>query len=552
MMGSVARVYAASSEAEYKKLSKTFVLNADGSQEMRYNMELTLYTHTAMNSTYGESFVVYNPDFQELVINESYTKQKDGKIIKTPANAFVPVLPSAAADAPAYNNLQEMVIVHTGLELGATIYLDYTLKTKPGYLKGLDVYEELLQSSPVKEYNIAVSAPESMPLLFDLSNNKTKAVESLNGGVRTLTWKFKNLPALSRDAWVSVSAGDIPVLCATSYASVKDALDVFYSHFDKSGDSQLSALSESITENAGTDAEKIEKIMRYVLLLDDNRLTPEQTGYRFRPASDVISTAYGTNLEKANLLSGLLNSAGLKAKPVAIYKVSDNPALGLKAIEQAAVVCEAGGQTYYLSTSSLTPSKMVNANGIVAIKDINGGANTSIANVDEKLKYTANISFENGQPKASVSEVGPTTFTPYFAAQQSDYTTVLPFKSENGHAVLQLPESWKGISSVYGLSRPNTDRENNLLVPRIVDEEQDYTTILPEGASVSNKPVKKEVRNSAGTYSMELTKEGNQCRVKRSLKLNKQIYTPKEYKDVRELLINWNDSADRKLIINTK
>jgi hypothetical protein len=85
-----------------------------------------------------------------------------------------------------------------------------------------------------------------------------------------------------------------------------------------------------------------------------------------------------------------------------------------------------------------------------------------------------------------------------------------------------------------------------------VDEEQDYTTILPEGASVSNKPVKKEVRNSAGTYSMELTKEGNQCRVKRSLKLNKQIYTPKEYKDVRELLINWNDSADRKLIINTK
>ena len=119
-------VYGAS-EAEYKKLAKTWTLNADGSQEFRYDMELTLFTHTAMNGTYGESFIVYNPQYQELKINSSYTKQKDGTIIKTPDNAFVEVLPRNAADAPAYNHLKEMVVVHTGLELGATIYLDYTV-----------------------------------------------------------------------------------------------------------------------------------------------------------------------------------------------------------------------------------------------------------------------------------------------------------------------------------------------------------------------------------------------------------------------------------------
>ncbi len=51
-------------EAEYKKLSKAYTLNADGSQEFRYSMELTLFTHTAMNGTYGESFIVYNPQYQ--------------------------------------------------------------------------------------------------------------------------------------------------------------------------------------------------------------------------------------------------------------------------------------------------------------------------------------------------------------------------------------------------------------------------------------------------------------------------------------------------------
>lgn len=77
-----------------QEISKDLTLNADGSQEFRYDMELTLFTHTAMNGTYGESFIVYNPQYQELKINSSYTKQKDGTIIKTPDNAFVEVLPA--------------------------------------------------------------------------------------------------------------------------------------------------------------------------------------------------------------------------------------------------------------------------------------------------------------------------------------------------------------------------------------------------------------------------------------------------------------------------
>ena len=42
----------AASEAEYGKVSKAWTLHADGSQEYRSSMELTLFTHTAMNSTF--------------------------------------------------------------------------------------------------------------------------------------------------------------------------------------------------------------------------------------------------------------------------------------------------------------------------------------------------------------------------------------------------------------------------------------------------------------------------------------------------------------------
>lgn len=46
----------AASEAEFGKLHKTYILHTDGSQEMRVQKELTLFTHTAMNRLIWRKF----------------------------------------------------------------------------------------------------------------------------------------------------------------------------------------------------------------------------------------------------------------------------------------------------------------------------------------------------------------------------------------------------------------------------------------------------------------------------------------------------------------
>ena len=46
----------AASEAEFGKLSKAYTLHADGSQEMRVQKELTLFTHAAMNRVWREFY----------------------------------------------------------------------------------------------------------------------------------------------------------------------------------------------------------------------------------------------------------------------------------------------------------------------------------------------------------------------------------------------------------------------------------------------------------------------------------------------------------------
>lgn len=530
------------SEAEYKKLAKTWTLNADGSQEFRYKMELTLFTHTAMNGTYGESFIVYNPQYQELKINSSYTKQKDGTIIKTPDNAFVEVLPRNAADAPAYNHLKEMVVVHTGLELGATIYLDYTVTSKPGYLPEVDIFEELLQSSPVKEYTLTIVTPEVKELAYTLTNNPAKASVKRSGGTCTTSWTLRNLPASSRAPFVYVKNGDVPFLAATTYASEGEALATLLKQFNPSGNPQLTTLAESLTEGKKKDEDKLEAILKYTTNhIANNGLTLDQTGYRLRPADAVMSTAYGTEAEKANLLAGLLDGAGFKAEPMATYQAYADKGLALKAVDQLFVSCMVNGELYLFSTSSTHRPQTVNFDR-TPLFSLQTGKPVAIAvPQDYQIKSDIAVRFKDGKVTTSTKESVGKELMPYFTTGNSENEQTAPLKVENGYATISLPDAGYGFSHLpYGYLM-NSQRKENLLIPRPVNEVYTYTIECPENMELRTPETDKTIRNAAGSLTISVKKNGRTATVTRSLELNKQLYTPAEYKELRQLLTEWSD-----------
>lgn len=540
------------SEAEYKKLAKTWTLNADGSQEFRYDMELTLFTHTAMNGTYGESFIVYNPQYQELKINSSYTKQKDGTIIKTPDNAFVEVLPRNAADAPAYNHLKEMVVVHTGLELGATIYLDYTVTSKPGYLPEVDIFEELLQSSPVKEYTLTIVIPEAKELAYTLTNNPAKASVKRSGGTCTTSWTLRNLPASSRAPFVYVKNGDVPFLAATTYASEGEALATLLKQFNPSGDPQLTTLAESLTEGKKKDEDKLEAILEYTTNhIANNGLTLDQTGYRLRPADAVMSTAYGTEVEKANLLAGLLDGAGFKAEPMATYQAYADKGLALKAVDQLFVSCMVNGELYLFSTSSTHRPQTVNFDR-TPLFSLQTGKPVAIAvPQDYQIKSDIAVRFKDGKVTTSTKESVGKELMPYFTTGNSENEQTAPLKVENGYATISLPDAEYGFSHLpYGYL--NSQRKENLLIPRPVNEVYTYTIECPENMELRTPETDKTIRNAAGSLTISVKKNGRTATVTRSLELNKQLYTPAEYKELRQLLTEWSDVNGKTLLFSVR
>jgi hypothetical protein len=564
----------AAPDAEYGKLSKTYTLYPDGSQEFRCSMELTLFTHTAMNRTYGESFIVYNPRYQELKIHASYTKQKDGTIIQTPENALVEVLPRQAANAPAYTHLKEMVVVHTGLELGATIYLDYSVVSKAGYLPALDVSEIIEQSSPVREYTLTLVSPENKPLSFNLVNSTAKAIVSTANGMKQAVWKLRNVPAAPKAPQVTVDAGGLRQLTASSYASIADALSRIKEQLNLSDNAEVEALSETLTNGKDTDAEKIGAILDYVInRLGNSRLTLQEAGYRIRPAGEVIRTAYGTVAEKVNLLAALLNVAGIKAEVAAsFYHNNDLNSCGLSAIDELFVIATCGGKNWFLTPLQPSLCQTGWLAGYRQVRSVSGqGEEIAIAAPPAYLNYAYEITIGQGKSESRATATVADAFLPYTGAYVArltaggkeaeetkgeghslfTYTLSGEAKEKDGYILFRLPDSPIGFSHTPYDSY-NTVRKEPLLLSRKADERYRYTIHIPDDFELCTPEGERVVNQSAGSVAFSVRQREGVVEVSRTLTLHRQLIAPSEYAGFRRLAAEWADPNALSLLFKRK
>lgn len=518
----------AASEAEFRKLSKTYTLRADGSQEVRVQKELTLFTHAAMNSLYGETFIVYDPDFQKLEIHESYTRQKDGNVIKTPANALVEVLPSAAANAPAYNRLKEMVVVHTGLELGATIVLDYSIVSKAGYLPELDVCCPVKELSPIKEYTFRLNVPAGKAVHYELLNASAKPAITQGSGMKTFTWTLKDVKPRpyaypsARGAMgqvQAVSSGMMPVFIASTWPRYDEALKSLKAQFQPGSHSIIEAkvaeLTRGIEGNPQAIRNAIAGYMTELYQLGRCGVSLQEAGYRLRPASEVIRSAYGTQAELVNLDVTLQQAAGLEAEvAVCALRPSTKDNQGLSTL--VSVVAQ----------SKLMPEK-------VALTGTEEACLQSFLTVTDLEGKSLKLADYLGAKKS----------------QQTDTLKVDETKMQQpaeGWGIVTLSDPTPA-RTLYAYAA-NTTIPENILLPNTVDYTLETVVCLPEGMKMAPR-ADKELSNACGkvSFSYQPTKEG--VKVTRSLRISRQLQTPSNYKELYALLSEWRDSNNHTLVI---
>ena len=297
-------------DAVYKLIRQEWTVNVDGTSDYHYRHEVQILRNRALvaYADKGETFVVYNPDLEELTVNEVYTIQKDGTRVNMPQNAFVYQLPSQCADCGRFNHLRELAMVHTGMELGCTIVVDYTIHR---HYNLLSQTLDLVRECPVELLEVNVKVPEGQELNVQLTNP----------GV------FNFAPAVEQTATsYSLKAYSVPQMFVDNYLPAKEMLYPilhFYNgvpEFEPSFDRQGLAAANDVAYkqiDSKDDRTNIVAIQNYVIdNIHLNDIDPAMLGYVHATAAEVWRTGCGTATDKAVLLAAMLNEVGYRARVI--------------------------------------------------------------------------------------------------------------------------------------------------------------------------------------------------------------------------------------------
>jgi len=572
-------------DAVYLQLKKEYTLNPDGSIDYRYMKKQKLQTYRAFHNLYGETFIVYHPDFQSLKVNEVYTIMADGKKNPSPANAFNEVLPGFAANAPAYNKLREMVITHAGTERNAVLNIDYVLHSKKGFYPCLMGNDLLCEVEPVKELTFIIRVPSESKLNFSILNSTATPAVTKEGDFQVYTWKFTNVPAISTEDFQKGGNDLYPKIL---FSTAKDRSDL-YKEFQKQAAFSYGLNTDMKNVVAAISAENKEKT-DVILKLQEKvvtelRLYPvplRYTGFTSRTAQETWNSNGGTPIEKAVLFVALLKEAGVEANPVFMIRNSMyNESIGsLLDIEDILVKAELPGNgPVYLSVNTLNSQNLFLCSPERVFVELSEGdirveKSTSLKNkirlagtftVNEKNQLSGDISFseDNGanpylillrdKNKAksliggglSSSDLKDPGITKMGMDQSSIVIAVQkdkPFRNDSDYYFLQLPFLTNGIESL-GIHLLPKDRTTPLEIASVMEESDDFTYVLPDKMKPFIPNEKMELKNNAGVFSFEVKTKGEKVIVHKSLKLEKRLIQPSEYAEFKALMDHWN--ADR-------
>jgi len=577
------------SDAIYLKQKKEFVLNTDGSVDYNYSHQLKLITYLSSDKQFGESFIVFNPAYQQLSIHRATTTMAGGRKVKSPENAFNEVLPQFAPNAPAFNNLREMVITHTGIEPGATIDFAYTVHSKRDFMPAMMGNELLPTTAPVRVLEIVVKIPIAQSLSYQLFNNKANPVAMSDGIYKIYTWRFTNVKALSHEIFQSRDNRLLPRLVFIIGKQTVEKITSQPAFKFETNDAMKAAVGK-IKANE-SDPLKIALSLQELVVGDLTTISvpPVYTGFRFRTPIEVWNSNYGTEPEKALLLAALLKQANINnnISAVTFKGLQDGEVTNPLLFSDYFVLLDLGKagkialspirlndqdplvSQPYRKVSKLIPGKAINAEGIDQEKNqlsLNGkltvdgnGKTSGLFNASwsgilqpylriKKNEKTVSGLFTDGLGYQDIKEYAikenkPLSLKVNYTIEKGD-----ALRESSGLYYMTLPQQI-GDAGNWGFSDMPSIRTESLELPAEIDQDYNLSITLPASYTLLSPEMKKNLKNGAGNVEISFKKEGQAVVITRNLSLNSLVLKPEQVSDLKALMNIWLNKNYKQLIL---
>ncbi len=569
-------------DAVYENVVYEYILNEDSSTIFNYSHKLKLLSYYSFQRRYGESFIVYDPNHQELKIKTSETTMADGTKVQSPENAFNKVVPRFAGHAAPYMHLREMVVTHTGLEKNATIDFSYSIETGKDFLPGLQAKVFLRKRSPVKNFEVRVVVPKGKEINYHLANSKVKPDINNTARWTVYKWNFNNVPLLEVEPTQPPWGEFVPTLYISSASPeyVKEHLLGEENAF-KPNEKMKTKVTELIKDKT-SGKEKGLALANYVKnnvgLMDCN---PLEYGYKPLTAIETFQNNVGSALDKAVLLKTMLTEAGLDTEMACassyrtnkedislltqyssfpIYFEGEDMFLCTRHEVHQKYPAGADEKVYCLLSKEATPKRFndltykdnaINFQGELTISDdmkISGKGNLEmggffrheleekcVGKSVKKLFHHPNIKAVADSSSIKIARDEPTTCDVTFNQGKA-------LEKEGEVYVFPIPAA-TSIADMFHLPLSSAPRQTPLEVKEPYMVEYSWEINYPEKFNTFYKKNEDdiEMKNEVGSISCSMEDKGGKIELIRSLSIEKQVIEPGNYKDFYALIKNWKD-----------
>jgi len=309
----VTPLYADPPDAVIELWEQHWTLNADGSTVYHEKKRVRLNSDRAYGE-FADPRITYNVDTNELELIVARVKMADGTYREPRKYSHVPLVSGSSAGWPAFANIQQHLIVLSGIEPGCVTELEYKITSKPGARPYLAADLRLDHRYPVRKHTLMVNTPRDVTAGWH--SQRGKAGGDMPGNLESFT--VENFPGVPSEPqsppWqayctrLAFSTAGSPEAWLTRRLGQIDAAAV------ESG--LVKKLADEWTKDETDASDKLRALQKkfsatFNFVNFDVAWQPAEP----RPALDVLNSSYGLPAEAAAVLLALARSVGIAAQP---------------------------------------------------------------------------------------------------------------------------------------------------------------------------------------------------------------------------------------------
>jgi hypothetical protein len=514
----------------------------------------------------------------------------DGQIVNSPFNAFNEVLPGFVSQSPAYMNLREMVVTHTGLERDCEVNYAYTLTTKAGLLPGLFGKILVGGNDPIQHLEIIIKVPKDTKLNLYFSNQGPMGEKTVQDNYDVYSWKINNIPLIPIESGQPDLEEYLPVLYFSTISPSELVRTILMSDKDLFKlDSKTISFFKELIKDKFTFQDRAKNIKDYVLNnIGSSNIKCDYIGLKPMKAQSTFDRAVGSYLDNAILLVALCRAVGINSE-LAITANYPNAKPDISLISQF------GNYVVFCTPDNENEQSLLldpNHRQSTIIPDIIKNKPTFVINTEkifvipeikeiDYLAYNANLKLENnvltGKAKLQCSgsyfedadiiefdkKVNSNLKNQKWVESDKDLIQGIMMNNQfekNINLSYKTEKMKSELTEINLLNLPNTSLNKNIKVlpvsritpyklPMTINEEYGYTIELPEKSKALFSSVNINEENKIGTLNILIQQDGKNLVITKKLKIQNQYILPEDYHLLYKLLSSWFNERYNKIYI---